>query len=131
MRIQNEARRAEETEKNRRRRNGDFRGDLSYRKTHRAVHSASAFISFPRIHRFIAFHLYTPYLEHPRYRRLGISIWLAFKRFFRPPLSLSFSPSPYFSLFSSVFSLFVLPFSRCIAFSLLIFRLTHTPVYYH
>jgi len=62
----------EKTEKKRREGNGDFRGDLSYRKTHRAVHSASAFISFPRIHRFIAFHLYTPYLEHPRYRRLGI-----------------------------------------------------------
>lgn len=111
MRMRNETRSGEKTEKKgTKRRNGDFRGDLSYRKTHRAVHSASAFISFPRIHRFIAFHLYTPYLEHPRYWRLGISIWLPFKRFFR--LSDSFS---------------VVPFSRCSAFSLLTLIPTHKP----
>lgn len=91
-----------------------FRGDLSYRKTHRAVHSASAFISFPRIHRFIAFHLYTPYLENPRYRRLGISIWLPFKRFFR--LSDSFP---------------VVSFSRCSAFSLLTLVTPRTCPHHH
>ena len=70
--------------------NEDFRRELSYRKTHRAVHSVSAFISFPRICRVIAFHLYTRCLDFSctsLYRFLSSSRFQSEGRLRRSPIS--------------------------------------------